>query len=125
MSSVESQNISCKKGQVHNGIACICDTGFHLSLGKCINTIYLTCFITIGAVAVAFILVSSVLMYREGKHVNTTETNQIQIMRRFSHFQNYGRSDDDELADTAPCKLPPPSQVTTNALAILSNAVST
>ena len=100
LDSSDEQGISCKKGEVHNGTACICDTGFHLSLGQCINTIYFTCFITVGAVVVAFILVASVFMYREGIHVDTKESNQIEIMSKFQSSCRV-RNEDPELPTKA------------------------
>lgn len=120
--SPETQHVSCKNGRVHiNGTACICNTGYTLSLGKCFKTVYFTCYFTVGVIVVVFVLVSGYIMHREGRNVGQSEKTEYKIMMRFS-LANKGASGDDGSLEGG--KLPLPSQSTSNALLLLSNAVS-
>ena len=66
----------------------------------------------------AFILVASVFMYKEGIHVDTKESNQIEIMSKFQSSCRVRNEDPD---------LPTKSRMnedSSSALLLLNNAVS-
>ena len=67
----------------------------------------------------AFILVASVFMYREGIHVDTKESNQIEIMSKFQSSCRV-RNEDPEL----PTKARLNEDGSSSALLLLNNAVS-
>ena len=70
---------------------------------------------------VVFVLVSGYVMHREGRNVGQSEKTEYKIMMRFS-MANQGAAGDDASLELG--KVPFPSQSTSNALLLLSNAVS-